>query len=286
MKRAAVLLLGGDGFIGTAVAQRLRRDDIPVHVVGRHAHGLLETLLPGCGTVIHLASATTPGSSADMPDLELDNLALTSHLLALMKDQPDTHLIFFSSGGTVYGNPTRIPVDEDAPLAPLSNYAAGKISQEALCQAFREKGHAISILRPSNAYGPGQKLKRGFGLVRTMLGHAHTGTTMEIWGDGETVRDFIYIDDIVEACARLIGLPADSGTYNLGSGLGFSINQVHRIVEAVSGKELRLTYQPGRGIDVRCVVLDSSRLNGRLQWNSRVDLRTGVTQTWDWMQAP
>ena len=284
MKRDGVLLLGGAGFIGSALAARLKQEKMRVYVFGRHDGERLEQVLPQCVTVIHLASTTTPGSSATHPSLELANLALTLRLLELLQSQPQTHLIFFSSGGTVYGNPDRLPVTEDAPIAPLSNHGAGKVAQEAFCQALRTQGHAVTILRPSNAYGPGQTRKSGFGLVRTMLEHVRAGTSLEIWGDGENVRDFIYIDDIVEASMRLIKLPRDSGTYNLGSGMGYSINQVRAIVEAVCDKELQTIYRQARGIDVRSVVLDNSRLNARLGWQPTVGLPDGVARTWEWLQ--
>lgn len=286
MSREGVLLLGGTGFIGSALAKRLEQEKRTPHILGRDDAERLENVLPQCSTVIHLASATTPGSSASHPSLELGNLALTLRLLELMQTQPETHLIFFSSGGTVYGNPDRLPVTEDTPIAPLSNHGAGKASQEAFCQAFRACGHAVTILRPSNAFGPGQTMRHGFGLVRTMLECVRVGTPLEIWGDGENIRDFIYIDDIVEASTRLINLPQDSGTYNLGSGIGYSINQVRHIVEAMCGKELRTIYRPGRGIDVRSVVLDNSRLNARLNWQPSVGLAEGVARTWEWLQQP
>jgi UDP-glucose 4-epimerase len=284
MRRDGVLLLGGAGFIGSALAKRLVQEKMPVHIVGHHDGDLLVHVLPQCGTVIHLASATTPGSSATQPNLELSNLALTLRLLDLLKNQPEIHLIFFSSGGTVYGNPDRLPVTEDSLIAPLSNHGVGKASQEAFCQVLRAQGHAVTILRPSNAYGPGQTIKSGFGLVRTMLEHVRVGTPLEVWGDGENIRDFIYIDDIVEASTRLIQLPQDSGTYNLGSGMGFSINRVRGIVEARCGKELRTIFQPGRGIDVRSVVLDNSRLKARLNWQPGVGLADGVARTWEWLR--
>lgn len=284
MSREGVLLLGGTGFIGSALSRRLEQEKIVAHILGRHDAERMENVLPQCNTVIHLASATTPGSSAAHPSLELGNLALTLRLLELMQSQPETHLIFFSSGGTVYGNPDRLPVTEDTPIAPLSNHGAGKASQEAFCQAFRAQGHAITILRPSNAYGPGQMPKSGFGLIRTMLECVRVGTPLEIWGDGENIRDFIYIDDIVETCTRLINLPRDSGTYNLGSGIGYSINQVRGIVEAMCRKELKTIYRPGRGIDVRSVVLDNSRLKTQLGWQPRVGLADGIVRTWEWLQ--
>lgn len=281
MSREDILLLGGTGFIGSALARRLEQEKKSVHILGRHDGERLEHVLPRCGTVIHLASSTTPGSSAIDPGLELGNLSLTLCLLKLMQSQPETHLIFFSSGGTVYGNPDRFPVTEDTPIAPLSNHGAGKASQEAFCQAFRARGHAVTILRPSNAYGPGQTIRHGFGLVRTMLECVRVGTPLEIWGDGENVRDFIYIDDVVEATTRLINLPQDSGTYNLGSGIGYSINQVRNIVETACGKELRPIYRPGRGIDVRSVVLDVDRIHRELKWTPKVDLHEGVRRTWE-----
>ncbi len=284
MSRRDVLLLGGAGFIGSALAKRLGQGKTSVHVIGRHDTERLENVLPQCGTVIHLASASTPGSSAHDPGLELGNLALTLRLLALMRAQPETHLIFFSSGGTVYGNPDRLPVTEDAPIAPLSNHGAGKAAQEAFCQVLRAQGHAVSILRPSNAYGPGQTMKNGFGLVRTMLEHVHSGTTMEVWGDGENIRDFVYIDDIVDATMGLLKLPQDSGTYNLGSGIGYSVKQVHNIVEAACGRQLQTSYQRARGTDVRSVVLDNSRLCARLGWQAATGLSDGVARTWDWLQ--
>lgn len=284
MRREGVLLLGGGGFIGGALARQLQQEKLPVHIVVRHDVDQLEQVLPQCSTVIHLASATTPGSAARQPSLELGNLALTFRLLDLLRAQPQTHLIFFSSGGTVYGNPQRLPVTEDSPIAPLSNHGAGKAAQEAFCQALRAQGRAVTILRPSNAYGPGQTIKSGFGLVRTLLEHARLGTAMEIWGDGENVRDFIYIDDIVEATLRLIRQPQDCGTYNLGSGMGYSINQVKDVVEQVCGRTLSTTYRPARGMDVRSVVLDNSRLNARLGWQPGVGLADGLARTWEWLQ--
>jgi UDP-glucose 4-epimerase len=299
LNRSEILLLGG-GFIGTALANKLTAEGRQVYVLApnapfaaMNAHflqggldnpELLAKLLPRCSTVIHLASATTPGNSASQPVRELENLAPSLRLLEALQAYPEIHLIFFSSGGTIYGNPQRLPVHEDDPVAPLSYHGAGKVALEAFFHAFRGRSQAVTILRPSNAYGPAQALKSSFGLVRTMLEHARYGTPLEIWGDGENVRDFIYIDDITEACARFVALPQDSGTYNLGSGRGYSINQVRRIVEQVTGYELKTVCHPARGIDVRAVVLDISRLNARLSWKPKTSLEEGVKHTWNWLK--
>jgi UDP-glucose 4-epimerase len=284
MRGDGVLLLGGTGFIGGALARRLAREKMPVHILGRRQEDQLEHVLPRCGTVVHLASSTTPGTSAASASLELGNLALTLRLLDLLKSQPETHLVFFSSGGTVYGNPLSLPVAEDSSIAPLSNHGASKASQEAFCQAFRARGHGVTILRPSNAYGPGQTIKTGFGLVRTVLEHARLGTALEIWGDGGNLRDFVYVDDVAEACARLIALPQDSETYNLGSGQGHDINTVWRVAEKLSGRELEKIHHPARTVDVRDVVLDIARLEARLSWTPGVPLEEGMRRTWEWLR--
>ncbi len=283
-RRDGVLLLGGSGFIGNALAKRLMQEKTPVHIVGRHDGDRLEQVLSQCGTVIHLASTTTPGSSAILPNLELGNLVLTLRLLDLLRNHEGIHLIFFSSGGTVYGNPARLPVPEDTPVTPLSNYGAGKAAQEAFCQVLRAQGHSVSILRPSNAYGPGQTMRSGFGVVRTMLEHLRRGTTMDIWGDGDNIRDFVYIDDIVEATMGFLKLPQDSNTYNLGSGVGYSVNQLRAVAEATCGKQLQASYRPARGMDVRSVVLDNTRLHARLSWQPAVGLTDGIARTWNWLQ--
>jgi UDP-glucose 4-epimerase len=301
MSQDGVLLLGG-GFIGMALANRLAADGRPVHVITRHPQpsnagpvvvhvgdlgdpALLEKLSHQCATVVHLASATLPGSSARNPTRELDNLSPTLRLLETMQHWENAHLIFMSSGGTVYGNPAANPVSEHAPLIPLSNHGAGKVALEGFLHAFRVTGHPVTILRTSNAYGPGQSMRAGFGLVRTLLEHARSGESIEIWGGGNNVRDFVYIDDVVEVCKRFIEVPRDSDTYNLGSGIGYSVKQVLRVIEEVTGAELKTIFRPARRMDVQSVVLDISKLEARLEWRPQVELVEGVERTWAWLKS-
>ncbi len=294
-----VLLLGG-GFIGAALADRLAVEGRQVHVLTPNAvpklegvhylqgymddQELLDELLPRCRAVIHLASSTTPAKSNSLPVCELENLAPSLRMLQKLQDYPETHLVFFSSGGTIYGNPRCLPVPEDAQLAPLSYHGAGKVALEAFLCALRSRGQAVTILRPSNAYGPGQALKNNFGLIRTMLEHVRCGTPLEIWGDGENVRDFIYIDDITEACSRFVALPQDNGTYNLGSGKGYSVNEVRGIVEQITGVKLETVYHQARQIDVRAVVLNISRIEEETSWRPQTSLEEGVRRTWNWLK--
>ncbi|MES2536570.1 MAG: NAD-dependent epimerase/dehydratase family protein [Pseudomonadota bacterium] len=300
MSGDSILLLGGAGFIGTALARRLAAQGKRVHVISRrnptciepgivvHAGdlgdvSLLEKLLPECGTVVHLASTTTPGSSAAHPARELGNLVPTLQLLEILQRWPHTHLIFLSSGGTVYGNPAHNPVSELAPLAPLSFHGANKVALEGFLQAFRASGHAVTVLRPSNAYGPGQSLHQGFGLVRTVLQNILRGSPLEIWGDGENVRDFVYVDDMVEAILLAAARPEDSGTYNVGSGKGYTINQVLAIAQQVSGVPVPVEYHPARSVDVREIVLDIAHIRAVTGWQPAIGLEEGIARTWHWL---
>lgn len=246
---------------------------------------VMRPLLERCHTVFHLASSTTPGSSARHPVMEVEhNLLPTLRLLEILQDFPETRLAFISSGGAVYGNPGTHPVPETQPLAALSHYGAGKIALEAF---FRSHGNAtgsdIFILRPSNIYGPGQALKGGFGLVRTMLEHLRLDESMEIWGDGEAVRDFLYIDDMVDACSRILHLNQKCGTFNVGAGQGHSINSIKTLVEQVTGKQLHTVYRPGRATDVRHIVLDYSAFRNATGWLPSVPLDQGIARTWQWL---
>jgi UDP-glucose 4-epimerase len=298
MNHQNILLLGG-GFIGTALASQLATAGKTVQVLARRPASaefprvhwqlgdmqdrpLLEQLLAACGTVIHLASETTPGASARSPLQEAGNLLPTLTLLDTLQQFPDRHLIYFSSGGTLYGNPAQLPVTEEARLAPLSFHGAGKASQEMFLKALRAQGQAVTILRPANAYGPGQPLKAGFGLVRTVLEKIRCGQPIEVWGDGEAVRDFVYVDDVVAACALFVDRPDDSGTYNVGSGEGCSINALIRQAGEVAGRTPQMIYRAARRSDVARVVLDVSRLRAA-GWVPRTGLVEGLARTWNWL---
>lgn len=301
MKRDGILLLGGGGFIGDALRRRLAADGRRTHIITRtprsytesniHMHvgdlgdkGLLNELLAECNTVIHLASATRPGTSGRHPTLELENLTPMLQLLEVLENRLETRLIFLSSGGTVYGNPQSNPVAETSPFSPLSYHGAGKVAIEAFLNAYRTAGHAVTVLRPANAYGPGQKLNQGFGLVRTVLHHILNESTLEIWGDGESVRDFVYVDDVVSAIDAALHAPETRATYNVGSGAGHSLNEVLELTQKICGRPLRVQYRLARSMDVRKVVLDISHIASDLNWRPRVTLEEGIQKTWNWLE--
>ncbi len=215
-----------------------------------------------------------------------ENLLPAARFLEILAMAPPSRLLLLSSGGVLYGNPRYLPVDEEHPISPLSSHAAGKAALESFFTAFaNSSGVSLAILRPSNLYGPGQSLRTGFGIVRTLLEKARHGEPIEIWGDGETVRDYLYIDDAVDACLRLIDMPEATGPFNVGSGCGTSINALVKLAEEVAGRAIPIIRRPERDTDVRAVVLDSVRLHEAIGWTAKTLLKDGLRRTWNWLQG-
>lgn len=299
MKDKIIIL--GSGFIGQALARHLVENGRSVTIISRSPPEHLtkdinwqqydlgdqtwvRKNLSECRAVIHAASTSTPGRHVHVPSHEAEeNLLPLLRLLEMMGGHTDVPLIFLSSGGAIYGDPATLPVSETHLLAPLSNHAAGKAAAEHFLGVFAHQGYPVTILRPSNVYGPEQPLKSGFGIIRTLLEHIKRGTSMTIWGDGKIVRDYLYIDDLISACLTILEDPT-TGTFNIGSGLGYSINELCLFTEQITGKALDLHYLPARSVDVQEIVLDNSAMHRRYSWTPRVTIEQGMHATWEWLQ--
>jgi len=302
---AAILLLGAGGFVGSALTRAFARADVPVIAVG---HGTVTASagltcidevfdspdqfarwLPECRAVVHLASASTPGSSAGKPLHELEtNLRTTLALLQALQDQPQCELLYLSSGGTLYGDAGTDPATERHIIRPKSYYGAGKAAAEHFISAWTAQfSSRATILRPSNLYGPGQTIRQGFGIVPTAFDAAMKGTPLPIWGDGSTVRDYLYIDDFIRLCLDILARPMPPGTQimNAASGHGVSLNELLTHVETVTGKQVNRRYEPGRSVDVSRIVLAAERAHQHYGWSASTALLTGLERTWAWHSA-
>ncbi len=278
-----VLLLGGTGFIGTNLAQALlaaghdvlvggrgsRADRLPAAVewvpLPLDAVDDLAALVvrAGVDTVVHLASAMKPSSTLADYLVERDAVMTPAIRLASALATAGTRLIYFSSGGTIYGAGAggAGQAAEDDPCAPISFYGQSKLEMETHLRFLeRTAGLRTLIVRPSNPYGPGQPLEGGQGLVSVLLGRIAERRGLEVWGDGSTVRDYIHIDDLVAAVRALIERDTAGTTLNIGSGAGHSLLDVVRIVEHVTGRPVPLAFKPARAADVPRLVLDVARL--------------------------
>lgn len=288
--------------MGRSLSSAINSNDYEIHVISPHLpdpkddliiyhqgsldnKALLEETIPICDTIIHLASTTTPGDSATDPTIEVDqNISPTIKFLDYLSSYKNKNLIFISSGGAIYNSFLDCPIKESHPFYPLSFYGAAKLSLEFFLQTFSNKyNFNLKILRPSNLYGPGQPLREGFGLIRTILQNLKDDKTMEIWGDGEIVRDYIYIEDMINAILTFIKYPSLNGIFNISSNSGYNINQVIHIIENVCDKKLKYKYTKQRKIDIKSVILDNTKIQSKCDWKAKTNLETGIRNTWNWL---
>lgn len=292
---SGILLVGGSGFIGRALAASLAEEGWEVHVLSRKPapslpagvqgyvgdqgdKAVLRPLLARCTQVVHLASATTPGDTVWHPSAEAEASLLPAlHFLECLQDFPESRVIFVSTGGAIYGNSeganeTKIP-------APDSFHGASKLALESFFGVLgRRHPGCLTILRPSNVYGPGQGLRHGFGVIRTLLERSRDGGTVTVYGDGSAVRDYLYIDDLVAACRCALSGPA--GIYNIGAGVGTSLITLLEVVEKVTGRRLKIDHKPARASDAAQIFLNIRHARNSLAWTPTIGLEEGIRRTW------
>ena len=299
------LIIGGNGFIGSHLHDNLRAKGHQVTIFDKYPElyrapleggtyiwgdfgnrGAIAEALKDIDIVFHLVSTTTPQTSNEDPLFDVKSNVLESiHLLQECVAQKIRKVVFVSSGGTVYGSPSVLPVPEDSPTDPQCSYGISKLAIEKYLQLFNHLYHMdYLILRPSNPYGPRQNPKNRQGLISVMLDKISRNEAIEIWGDGEVVRDYIYIEDLVEGMALSAFVDAGTRVLNIGSGTGCSINQVILKVSEVLNVNVRVNYRPSRGFDVPAVYLDIARAKSVLSWSPATALEDGIKKTWAAMQ--
>lgn len=300
------LVLGGCGFIGSHVVDALLNAGHDVSILDRSplrndcdwngvehflgGLGQIEVLaraLVGVDVVYHLISTTFPSTSNLDPVADIEgNLVATVRLLDLMREVGCRRIVYFSSGGTVYGEPTVVPVDESHSLNPICSYGVVKAAIENYLFMYdRLYGFEPVILRASNPYGPRQGKTGLQGLIGTALNRLRTGESMTVWGDGETIRDYIFVKDLAQLALAAGGKKAQVGAFNAGSGRGYSINELLRLASRVTGKELLVDRQPAREFDVRRIVLAIDKAKAKFNWAPETSIEDGLRATWDYLRA-
>ena len=282
--RTNILFVGGAGFIGSNLIRALDKTKFQITViepegafVGR-LDGLDVNLLYGSidnvelvkqcierqkiQIVVHLVSTLIPGSAYEDYKREYKNVIFPSIELMEICAQKGIKFVYFSSGGTVYGNKNDVyPFVETDPMRPISYYGWSKqMMENSIMFMHRTVGLEYLILRPSNPYGHGQNLYGKQGLVAVGIGKILKGEPVEVWGDGSAVRDYIYIDDLAKVFVELIDKGVHDTTLNVGSGRGYSVNDVLAFLKIVSQQDLKIKYQNPRPVDVSNMVLDISKV--------------------------
>lgn len=276
------VLIIGCGFLGSHIACGLARRGATVRVLS-HSFGpgvaralpkdaliradasersVLKRALSGMDEVVYCIGGLQPAEAELHPELDT-TLMLTPlrEVVAALDDGPGPALTYLSSGGAVYGNPERLPVSEDELPRPIGAYAAVRLKGERIVSMAHENvGLVVRILRCANVYGEHQRIDRGQGAVGVFLERVSRGEPIEVYGDGSVVRDYVYVGDLVEAIARLLGRGRAPMVLNVGSGNGTSLNELIGIIEAAVGRQAITISRPDREFDVRRVVLDVTRM--------------------------
>lgn len=301
------VIFGGGGFIGSAIVDRLLKDGHHLRVFERprvepyrkfvegeqvewvtgdlqSAHDV-GVAIEGVDAVLHLVSTTLPKSSNDDPIYDVQsNLVATLQMLEVMAAKNVRRMIFISSGGTVYGTPETLPVDENHRTEPQISYGIVKLAIEKYLLMYqRIHGIRTTILRVANPFGERQRVATAQGAVGVFLHHALTGKPIEIWGDGETIRDYIYISDVADAFAAAVRYTGSKSVFNVSSGTGLSLNGLIASIENILGRHVIREYLPARPIDVPASILCNRLALKEMGWAPKVSFLEGLGRTIDWM---
>lgn len=303
-----VVIFGGGGFIGSTIADRLLAEGHSLRIFERprvqpyrEFTGIEEVewvtgdissihdvndAIHGVDAVLHMVSTTLPKSSNDDPIFDVQSNVIGSlHILNAMVTHRVPTIVFISSGGTVYGNPLYLPLDENHPTNPVVSYGITKLAIEKYLQVYeRLYGIKAITLRVANPYGKRQRIETAQGAVGVFLHHAIKGTAIEIWGDGSVTRDYIHVNDVAEAFSRALVYSGLQRLFNVSSGVGTSLNDLVASIEGVLGQSIERHYLPARSFDVPSNVLCNALARSELKWIPLVSLEEGIGQTAQWMK--
>ena len=295
------LVTGGAGFIGSHLVDRLLSLGYRVVTIDDLSTGKLKNLNPAStfhhtgitqpsvqevfqrerpDLVFHLAAQVSISQSTKDPIKDADiNVLGTLQLLKAARHYGIEKLIYSSTGGALYGEPETNPCTEQQPITPLSPYGLSKY----LAEQYLELYHQLYLLnytslRYGNVYGPRQDPHGEAGVVVIFTQAMLEGKQPQIFGDGRQERDFVYVDDVVEAniCAIDWG---DHGAFNIGTGKSTSVNRIFELLKDIIRYKWSPTHLPHRVGDVYQISLDSNKAARELGWTPGVELEQGLRQT-------
>jgi len=245
----------------------------------------LGPLLDGVDVAYHLAGQPGVRSSwgETFADYARANVLATQRLLEAARSRDGLRLVYASSS-SVYGDAEAFPTSETVLPRPRSPYGVTKLAAEHLCGLYAANfGLSTVSLRFFTVYGPRQRPDMAF---TRFLRAARDGQQLTIYGTGEQIRDFTYVDDIVEALVRSGTTPTPAGSvFNVSGGGSHSVNEVLEEIEEIVGKPLNIHRQAVARGDVRRTSGDTTALSRALDWRPRVQLRDGLRRQWDWINA-
>lgn len=298
-------VIGGAGFIGRQLVRQLLASGRDVLVLGRRnerPQGLsavadyavcdyadrtsLRRHIASCAEIVDLAYATVPQTSFVDPVFDLQSnlpgsVGLLQEAAALTNLK---QILIVSSGGTVYGPVSNLPITEETRTAPVSPYGITKLTIEHYALMFhRLHGVPITIVRPANAYGAGQKPFTGQGFIATAIGHVLRREAVTIFGQNGTIRDYLHVSDVAAGILATLEKGGLGEIYNVGSGVGRNNRDVLGVIESLArtvGYEVSINVAPERHFDVPANVLNFGKLLAATGWLPKVSFSDGIEEVW------
>lgn len=303
-----ILVTGGAGFIGSNVADRFVALGHDVAVFDDLSSGFREFVHPKAKLYVgDLAdAAAVEAAIADFrPDVvdhhaaQIDvrksvidpaydarvNILGTLGLLQSCVAHGVKKFVYASTGGALYGEGRQLPAPEEHPVNPESPYGASKHTVEHYLYIWKLlHGLDYTVLRYPNVYGPRQNPHGEAGVNAIFIGLMLAGQAPKIFGDGSAVRDYLFVDDVVEA--NVLALSGGSGEMvNIGTGVGTSVNDIVRELKAITGFAGEAIHLPARPGEVQRIYLDASKAKRVLGWAPKVSFREGLEKTVEWSRT-
>ncbi len=310
------LVTGGAGFIGSTLVDRLLAEGHSVDVLDDLSTGSLANLAPARASaghhltvhqmdvrsaevvdlmrrrrpdvVFHLAAQADVRASVADPVFDAEvNLIGTIRVLEGSRAARVDRVVFAASGGTLYGEPdhSELPLKESLPHRPLSPYGVSKKAVLDYLEAYREL-HSLEFaaLALANVYGPRQDPHGEAGVVAIFAERLVKGEPLTVFGDGEQTRDFVFVDDVVDAFVRA-ATKGGGLICNIGTGRETSVNELLREMAAQAGVEVRATFEPLRPGELMRNAVDPSRAGIQLGWRSWTDLGSGTAAVLEFVRG-
>ena len=300
------LVTGGAGFIGSNLVDALLARGHEVTVVDNLATGRRENLEQAIGNgavlcevdiregdavndvvartkpdvIFHLAAQIDVRKSVADPAADARiNVEGTANMLSAAQAHGVPRFVNTSTGGAIYGEGRQLPAPEDHPVAPEAPYGLSKFCAEQYCEIFtRLHGLSTVSLRYGNVYGPRQDPLGEAGVIAIFCGKLLDGGTATIFGDGKQTRDYVYVDDVVDANLRAAESDA-TGPINIGLGREKSVLDIVEVLKQHSDNGFDAEHAPERPGEVQHIALDPSRAREELGWEAKVELEEGLERT-------
>ncbi len=300
-----ILVTGGAGFIGSHVVDKYTSDGHDVAVVDNLSTGSRSNLnskarfydadIRDAGVidgifqrehpdvVNHHAAQVDVRKSVEDPVFDATSNILGSlQLIHASVKHNLRKFIYVSTGGAVYGEPKYLPVDEDHPLHPESQYGISKHTVEHYLYLYkRHSGLTYTVLRYPNVYGPRQNSKGEAGVIAIFVGQMLEGVTPTIFGNGEQLRDYVHVDDIVRVNSLAL-TGGDNEIFNIGSGVGTTVNRIYRLLSDLLSFRQEPNYAVLRTGEIQRIYLSAQRAYEQLGWKSEIPIEEGLRLTLDW----